>query len=96
MALLCGRAGCLTTENGGLPAPRAAAYLVHHLLSQKVTCPRFTNLNGGFRPGWAECQKYGELLEVVIVKEGAGLDEAFCHYTSPIIVCMESPHKRNT
>jgi hypothetical protein len=33
-----------------LPAPRAAACLVHYSLSQKVTSPRFTILNG-CRPG---------------------------------------------
>jgi hypothetical protein len=36
-----------------VPAPRAAGCLVHYLLLQKVTNPRFTILNGGFRPGQA-------------------------------------------
>jgi hypothetical protein len=34
-----------------LPAPRAAACLVHDLLSQNVTRPRSTLLSGGRRPG---------------------------------------------
>ena len=32
-------------------ATRGAACLIHYLLLQKVTSPRFTILNGGFRPG---------------------------------------------
>jgi hypothetical protein len=34
-----------------LPAPRAAACLVHDLRLQKITSPRSTVLNGGCRPG---------------------------------------------
>ena len=46
MARLCGRAVRLTAQNGGLPAPRAAACLVHCSLVQKVTGSRFAVLNG--------------------------------------------------
>jgi hypothetical protein len=41
----------LNSQKRRFPAPRAAASLVHCLLLQKVTSPRFTILNGSFRPG---------------------------------------------
>ena len=43
--------GALKQQELRFPAPRAAAGLVHDSLLQKVTSPRFTILNAGFRPG---------------------------------------------
>jgi hypothetical protein len=43
-AFVCGRGGRFTVQKRRLPAPRAAACLVHGLLLQKVTSPRFTTL----------------------------------------------------
>jgi hypothetical protein len=46
MGRLYGRAGCLLNpQKRRFPAPRAAACLVHCLLSQKVASPRSTILN---------------------------------------------------
>jgi hypothetical protein len=87
----------LNRQKRRFPAPRAAACLVHSLLVQKVTSPRFTILNG-FRPrravGLRHRQGGGDLVGRAALRRG--LDEGLLPLTPSNLPCMENPYSYKT
>jgi hypothetical protein len=74
--------GALKRRKCRFPAPRAAACLVHYLLLQKVTSPRFTALNG-LRPGQRRPSSAAR-----------GRTRTSCASSAPVIITTRTAHSK--